>query len=260
MLGSAQDGGIPQVGSPSPAAPRTASSIALVWEDRVVLVDASIDLRYQWPPLRPRRLAGILLTHGHVGHYAGLVHLGKEAAAVHDVPVWASPRMLTFLDTNEPWRSLFTARHLVDRVVDAGDEVVLGEGWRAVPRRVPHRAEFTDTFAWSIVGDGLRLLYLPDVDTWSGWDAAGFVGEHDVALVDGTFWSDDEPPGRDRAAVPHPSIVESLEVFAELAGRCRIVFTHLNHTNPVGVPEGPEATTVRDLGFEVAYDGMEFVA
>jgi pyrroloquinoline quinone biosynthesis protein B len=37
----------------------------------------------------------------------------------------------------------------------------------------------------------------------------------------------------------------------------RVVYTHLNHTNPLLDPSHPAIKKLRDAGFEVAYDGMK---
>jgi pyrroloquinoline quinone biosynthesis protein B len=41
-------------------------------------------------------------------------------------------------------------------------------------------------------------------------------------------------------------------------GKTRRVLIHLNNTNPVLNEESAEHRQVRDAGFEIAYDGMEF--
>ena len=49
---------------------------------------------------------GIFLTHAHIGHYTGLMYLGKEAMNAKEVPVYVMPRMKTFLEENGPWSQL----------------------------------------------------------------------------------------------------------------------------------------------------------
>jgi pyrroloquinoline quinone biosynthesis protein B len=36
----------------------------------------------------------------------------------------------------------------------------------------------------------------------------------------------------------------------------RVIYTHINHTNPLADPDSIYSRKVRDAGFEVAYDGM----
>ena len=75
------------------------------------LIDATPDIASQieslWgndsPPDRQRPVEGILLTHAHVGHYAGLMYLGREALGARRIPVYATPRMAsvaTFVRTS----------------------------------------------------------------------------------------------------------------------------------------------------------------
>jgi len=48
-------------------------------------------------------------------------------------------------------------------------------------------------------------------------------------------------------------------VLAELVrGGRRLLYTHVNNTNPALDPESPEAALVRRAGLEIASDGMEF--
>jgi len=39
---------------------------------------------------------GIFLTHAHIGHYTGLMYLGKEAMNAQAMPVFAMPKMKAF--------------------------------------------------------------------------------------------------------------------------------------------------------------------
>jgi hypothetical protein len=81
------------------------------------------------------------------------------------------------------------------------------------------------------------VLFIPDIDSWTQWDAAGTriedeIAKVDVAYLDGTFFANGEIPGRDMSGFPHPFIRTSLERFAKLPPeqRRKIVFIHLNHT------------------------------
>ncbi|WP_315822143.1 hypothetical protein [Paraflavitalea speifideaquila] len=39
---------------------------------------------------------GIFITHAHIGHYAGLMFLGREAMGAQNMPVYAMPRIDSF--------------------------------------------------------------------------------------------------------------------------------------------------------------------
>jgi pyrroloquinoline quinone biosynthesis protein B len=57
--------------------------------------------------------------------------------------------------------------------------------------------------------------------------------------------------------VPHPFIVETLARIAPLpeAERAKVVFTHLNHSNPATDPTSDAAAAVRAAGSSVLDDG-----
>ena len=65
------------------------------------MIDTTPDFREQLALLHRSapgcRLAGILLTHAHMGHYTGLIQLGREAWNTQRMPVYAPPRMAAFL-------------------------------------------------------------------------------------------------------------------------------------------------------------------
>ena len=82
----------------------------------------------------------------------------------------------------------------------------------------------------------------------------------DVALLDATFFSGDELPGRDIALIPHPTVLESIALLKQLPRpvRSRVVFTHMNHTNPLLDPGSKATQSVLALGFKIARIGDRF--
>ena len=88
------------------------SSIAIVdpASKQQWIVDASPDFKDQLYNLQKQTgtysLDGILLTHAHMGHYLGLVYLGKEAMNSEKIKVFCMKRMLNFLSNNGPWDCL----------------------------------------------------------------------------------------------------------------------------------------------------------
>jgi len=125
---------------------------------------------------------------------------------------------------------------------------------------VPHRDEYSDTVAWRFAGPSRTVLYVPDVDGWEEWEGLDRALEGvDVAIVDGTFYSDHELGDRDVSKIGHPRITESLERFgaAVRAGRLEVAFTHLNHSNPALDSASPERQAIDRAGFRVLDDGEE---
>jgi pyrroloquinoline quinone biosynthesis protein B len=276
ILGSAQDGGLPQFGArggrsrqarAAPSSRRLGPSLGVLAADgRLLLIDVSPDIKQQESrllqiPAYAERDPGtppadaILLTHAHIGHYAGLVHFGREAASTHRVPCFVTEQLAAFLRRNGPWNQLVRGENLALRVESPGTfEIWPGLAVRTFT--VPHRAEYTDTVGVSI---NQQLLYVPDIDDWARWpEARAEVARHAICLLDGTFFSPDELPGRDFAPVAHPPVTDTIERFGDLAADRRIVLTHLNHTNPLGDPASPETRRVQDAGFEVAAEMMRF--
>jgi pyrroloquinoline quinone biosynthesis protein B len=91
------------------------------------------------------------------------------------------------------------------------------------------------------------------------------VDDCDLALLDGTFWKDDEliiskrsrKTAREMGHTPLWGERGLLKQPFRL-GKTRRVLIHINNTNPVLNEESPEHRTVREAGWEIAYDGMEF--
>jgi len=200
---------------------------------------------------------GVLLTHGHLGHFTGLAQLGREALAADGVPVWAQPRLRRVLESDAPWSLLAEHGHVVFR----DDPVVLGGGLSVEVLPVPHRDEISETVAFRVEGPTGSVLWLPDIDSWELWDrdVIDEVARVDVAYLDATFYDDGELD-RDMSAIPHPRVVDTVTRFVErapeLAARVRLV--HLNHTNPVLRPGSPERAFVEDAGLSVALTGERF--
>jgi pyrroloquinoline quinone biosynthesis protein B len=275
ILGSGQDGGLPQFGSRmaadmaarvDPLAVRLGPSICVLDDDgRCFLVDVSPDIKEQENRLLAvlayaRRAGanpfdGVLLTHAHMGHYAGLVHFGREAANCRGLPVYCTEQMASFLAANAPWEQVVKLGNIELR--PTGLSVPPIQPWpglsiRAIP--VPHRGEYTDTVGISI---NEKLLYVPDIDNWDAWPAAREeVAKHEVCLLDATFYSREELPGRDLREISHPFITDTLEKFKDLAKGRRIILTHFNHSNPVCDPASKEARGVQAAGFELAQEMM----
>ncbi len=277
VLGVAQDGGSPHIGCEKsccrnlwdrPERWRRVVSLGII--DPVSgerwLVEATPDLPHQLHELmalpagaQPASLAGVLVTHAHVGHYPGLMYFGREAQGADGVPVLAMPRMATFLESNGPWDQLVRLGNV--RIVRLEDdrEMRLNDRITVRPFTVPHRDEYSETVGYRITGPDRSVLFIPDVDTWDTMTTPieDLVRDVDVAYVDGTFFDADELPGRDMSQIPHPFIVESLERFAGMPApeRARIRFIHLNHTNPALDPGSTARRTILAAGMAVAVRG-----
>lgn len=279
VLGIAQDGGVPHIGTSSsawdnPAERRLAASLGIVDPasgERWIL-EATPDFREQLHRLDVICEAtgshrgvpsGIAVTHAHIGHYPGLAFLGKEMLNADSVPVLAMPGMRAFIEGNLPWRGLVEQANIQLCRLQANTPYRLNERLALVPIPVPHRDEHSETVGFRIVGPNRSVLFIPDIDRWEDWDAWGVAVEEeiarvDVALLDGTFYDERELPGRDMSRIPHPTVKSSMKRFGNLPSgiRSRIRFIHLNHSNPLLDATSPERAMVVRAGLGVA-DEME---
>jgi pyrroloquinoline quinone biosynthesis protein B len=227
------------------------------------LFDATPDFRAQLARVAAAApacsLAGVFLTHAHMGHYTGLMHLGREAMGAHDVPVWAMPRMTEFLSGNGPWDQLVSLHNIELKALHADAPVRLSDSLSVTPFLVPHRHEYSETVGFRIASDRGVVVFVPDIDKWERWDrdVGALVAHVSAAYLDGTFFDRNELPGRDMSEIPHPYIVESLARFASLPepARGRIHFIHLNHTNRAAIVGTPERKRVEAAGCRVARAG-----
>jgi pyrroloquinoline quinone biosynthesis protein B len=292
VLGIAQDAGYPQAGCQKeccreawldPKRRRHAVCLGIVdpISKERFMIECTPDFKYQLRMLEeltwtaPKRLDAIFLTHAHIGHYAGLIHLGREVLGESGMPVHVMPRMSRFLKTNGPWNQLVELKNIDLKPLEADVPVRLNSRITLTPLLVPHRGEYSETIAFIIEGAGnnevgvdkkaKRILFLPDIDRWEDWDQSieALIQSVDFALLDGTFLADGELPGRDMSKIPHPTIEHSIKRFSQLPleDRQKIFFIHLNHTNPLLRPEAehPVRDALKKSGMSVGEQGQVLV-
>ena len=269
ILGTAQDGGYPQAGCnkkcckeawKNPALRRLVTSIAvidLLTKERW-LFDITPDFKEQFhildelsTPPKKSILSGIFLTHGHTGHYPGLINLGREVMSVKNVAVSAMPMMLKFLKENAPWNQLIKQDNIKLNHLKNKTSTFLNGRISITPFLVPHRDELTETVGFKITGPNKTAVFIPDVDNWNE-NIFKIVRAADVALIDGTFFNENELLDRDLNEVRHPFIDESMNLFNQHPQKDKIHFIHFNHTNPILKPDSEEHTKVIQSGFQIA--------
>ncbi len=202
------------------------------------------------------QLSGIFLTHAHMGHYTGLMDLGREAMGAKEVPVYAMPRMKNYLTNNGPWSQLVSLQNISLQSLKEDSTIQLNAQLSVTPFLVPHRDEFSETVGFKIQGPKHSALFIPDIDKWSKWGRSinDEIKKVDYAFLDGTFFQNGELPGRDMSLIPHPFVEESLARFSSLspADKAKVYFIHFNHTNPL-LQEGSVAQQqVESAGFSIA--------
>ena len=291
ILGTAAGGGAPQwncacnpcarLRGLGPSAWRTQDSIAVTdGHSGWFLINASPDLRTQilrtdelapGPAPRQTPIRGVLLTDAELDHTMGLVAL-REATALD---VYATAPVLDALDTGFPLRRLLQPYEgaWTWTATATGTPLRLGSHLSVTTialgtKRPRYAAAPPDDAPW-VVGyrvedlrTGGALVYAPCLAAWTRALDDACVGA-DYLIVDGTFYYDDEmtrATGRGASALgmghmPIAGPGGSLEHAREHGGM-RVLYTHLNNTNPLVCAASPEHAVIEATGAAVASERM----
>ncbi|TCK65219.1 pyrroloquinoline quinone biosynthesis protein B [Winogradskyella wandonensis] len=274
ILGTAQDAGSPQIGCKkrccsklfkNPEAIRKVVSLGLIDTEyhKTYLFEATPDITSQMKMITTYEtqnenelVDGIFLTHAHIGHYTGLMYLGKEAIDATKTPVYTMPQMKRFLTDNGPWSQLVTRENITLIEIENEKPVKLSKTIEVTPILVPHRDEFSETVGYRIKGPNKTALFIPDIDKWDKWNKniIDEIKKVDYAFVDATFFSGKEINNRDISEIPHPFVIESLDLFDNLprTEKEKVIFIHFNHTNPLLNPLSEASKLVNEKGYKIA--------
>ena len=273
VLGIVQDAGYPHIGCEKDCCKAVSpgdyfvSCLGLVdkTNNKRYLFDATPDIHNQLNLLEKfsdaNLVDGIFLTHAHIGHYTGLMYLGREGLGGKNIMVYALKRMSKFLTKNGPWDQLVKLNNISIQTISNKEFVKLSENIFVIPIRVPHRDEYSETVGYKIIGKSKKILFIPDIDKWDEWKKSIIeeVKLVDYAFIDGTFYNGTEL-NRDMREIPHPSIEETLQLFSNqpVSERNKIYFIHINHTNPILTNKNGIRDLVESLGFNIAQRGLKF--
>jgi len=246
-------------------------------------VNASPDLRQQieaHPFLQPQQglrhspIVGVMLTGAEVDAVAGLLHLRES----QPFTLLATASVQAALRANPIFNALspaFVDRRSVplDQPFDLPGGVVAE--LFSVPGKVALYLEREGTnFAGGAEDSvGVRLAdatgstcyFIPGCARLPP-DLVDRLRGSDLILFDGTLWTDDEmiregSGSKSGQRMGHMSVSGpdgTLAVLGDLAVR-RKVLIHINNSNPILLDDSPERAFVEQTGWQVAYDGMEFV-
>ena len=274
VLGNVQDGGSPHIGC-------TKSCCAVLWKNpdsqRKVTCLGLVDpvneqsFIFEATPDFPEQLKalhmfasfqkddipnGLFLTHAHIGHYSGLMYLGKEAFNSYQTAVFVMPKMQFFLEKNGPWNQLINEENIEIKPLTNQVHHPINSLIKVKPFLIPHRDEYSETVGYQIEGPNKTAVFIPDIDKWHEWeeDITEKITLVDYAFIDGTFLDSDEINHRDISEIPHPFISETIDLFSymPLREKNKIYFIHLNHTNASLNNYSKQAKKIRKLGFHVA--------
>ena len=277
VLGIAQDAGYPHIGCQKECCAnfyngnykkQKVVSLGLVdiENKQKWLFEATPDIATQLANLEQHHLKtnslinGIFLTHAHIGHYAGLMYFGREALGKKGTPIFAMPKMKTFLTENGPWNQLVALENIVFNNLQNDTTIVLNTKLKVTPFLVPHRDEFSETVGYKIEGKNKTALFIPDINKWGKWNKniVEEVQKVDYAFLDATFFKEGEI-NRPMSEIPHPFIEETIHLFKDeaIATKNKVIFIHFNHTNPALQRTSKVKTSAEKLGFRFAFEGMK---
>ena len=282
ILGTAQDGGIPQAGCSCQRCldahrdlklRKYPVSLGILGVDGTKhIIEITKNLSEQlviWTPDKNELFIPetVSITHLHLGHIEGIGQLGKPVMGLREVDVYLSPNN----------KDIFDNRSDIVLMEDEGNirthsknfyhpfEPKDGCGFSLQFIPIPHRSELGDNAAIIIKAEGKSILFMPDQDSWgetldyhSKENIRAFLKMFDIdeALIDGTFWSMDELPRRDISKIPHPTIQETIQLLGrKRKGDPEISFLHLNHSNPVNDLGSEQRKVVEGNGWKISEMG-----
>ena len=274
VLGVAQDAGYPQMNCKKECCKaawensklqKMTSCLSIIdpTTNQQWIIDATPNIKEQLQLLKSKsgteKIDGVLLTHAHMGHYSGLIHFGREVMGTNNIPVFAMPKMTTFLKENGPWSQLVEIENISLQNLKSDSTFSLNERIKVTPFLVPHRDEFSETVGYKITINKKILLFIPDIDKWEKWETniLPLIQKVDYAFLDATFYKNGELK-RDMSEIPHPFVEESMELFSNLSetDKQKVHFIHFNHTNPLLIEGSASQKEVTKKGFNLSKEGQ----
>ena len=276
FLGIAQDAGIPQLACTCKLCTdiknglkKSESPVALGITNKKTgkkfLLEATPELPKQYQNFinikEKENLSAIILTHAHIGHYTGLMFLGREALNTKKLKVFTTDKMSIFLENNAPWNQLIKLENIEIERIQNLKKIEIDDGLFLTPIEVKHRNEYADTCGFIIEGNE-KIFFVPDIDSWEGFEEnlISLANECKYLIVDGTFYTKDEISlirGRDIKEIPHPSVEDTLKLVEKYnLNPNKFIFTHFNHSNRLLHDENLK-NSIEKKGFLISKEGMK---
>ena len=276
VLGTAQDGGYPQIGCngaccnlawKNPELKKYPSSLAVVDQSKrkYWIFDITPEVKSQVHLLDSFEcsLSGIFITHAHIGHYMGLINLGLEVMNLKEIPVYIMPRMRDFIMGNTLLNQLVENNNINLITLEENQIVGVNNLLSVEAFSVSHRNELSETVGYKIIGKSKTAIYLPDIDSWRNFEnkLRSLINTNDILYIDGTFYDKNEIPSRDTSKIPHPEIKETIKMLSDLspADRKKIHFIHFNHTNDAIRYKSKIHERILDNGFSISRENQQFI-
>ncbi|PHS51370.1 MAG: MBL fold metallo-hydrolase [Lutibacter sp.] len=222
FLGTGTSQGIPVINSNHPVClstdyrdKRLRVSILVEWGDFVYVVDCGPDFRYQMLRANVTSINGVLITHEHADHVAGLDDLRAYSFQLGAVPIYAQKRVLKILanrfdyifnDTNK-----YPGAPSVKQL-EIKNKPFFIKNLEVIPIEITHGKLKIFGFRFQ------NIAYLTDVKTISTTEKLK-LKNLDVLVINAV---------RHKPHHSHLNLEEALEIISELKPK-KTYLTHLSH-------------------------------
>ena len=192
----------------------------------------------------------------------GLINFGLEVMNLQNVPIYVMSKMKKYIENNTMFNELILNSNICLNLLKNNEVLDLGNNVFIKPFEVPHRNELSETVGFKIKGSKESIIYLPDIDSWDGFEneISLMIKENNLLFIDGTFFTKEEIKNRDISKIPHPEILDTMNRFSNLSNRDKkkLHFIHFNHTNGILQKDRQLYDKVLDLGFSISEEGQSF--
>ncbi len=248
FLGTGTSQGIPVIGSNHPVClssdkrdKRLRVSILIEWDTYSYVVDCGPDFRYQMLRENVTKIDGILFTHEHADHTAGLDDIRPFSFQLGAVPIYAQQRVLTYLSNRFDY--IFNDKNkypgapsVVQHELSKTTPFFIGN-LKVIPVEVLHGKLKILGFRFG------KVAYLTDVKKIEGEEKRKLLNL-DVLILSTV---------RHKEHHSHLSLNEALALIEELKPK-KAYLTHISHH--LGFHAKVEKTLPKHVF--LAYDGLSF--
>ena len=246
FLGTGTSQGIPMIANDDPVClsdnskdKRLRSSVMISWDDIRYIIDCGPDFRQQMLRENIKSINGVLFTHEHSDHTAGIDDLRPYTYKMGEVPIYAQERVIESLKIRfsyifETENRYAGAPKLTENIIDSTSFTL--NGVKVTPLSVMHGKLPITGYRFG------NLAYITDLKTMSNEEKKKL--EHLEVLVVNALRISPHPT--------HLNLEEAIKFVNEIQPK-RAYFTHISHK--LGFHEEVEKTLPENIF--LSYDGLE---
>jgi phosphoribosyl 1,2-cyclic phosphate phosphodiesterase len=246
FLGTGTSQGIPMIANDDPVClsdnskdKRLRSSVMISWGDIRYIIDCGPDFRQQMLRENIKSINGVLFTHEHSDHTAGIDDLRPYTYKMGEVPIYAQERVIESLKIRfsyifETENRYAGAPKLTENIIDSTSFTL--NGVKVTPLSVMHGKLPITGYRFG------NLAYITDLKTMSNEEKKKL--EHLEVLVVNALRISPHPT--------HLNLEEAIKFVNEIKPK-RAYFTHISHK--LGFHEEVEKTLPENIF--LSYDGLE---